>query len=99
MFALIVIYCCAGEKYCHPFLMADCGIIGQQQHDPEGGAGGFEVQGDKTKFATLQRQRKQLYDELRDSKCRAQVGFDRQRLLPPRQKSSYCFFFVGICRR
>ena len=36
-------------------------------------SGGFEIQGDKTKFATLQRQRKQLYDELRDSKCRAQV--------------------------
>ena len=36
-------------------------------------SGGFEVKGDKTKFATLQRQRKQLYDELRDSKCRAQV--------------------------
>ena len=39
-------------------------------------SGGFEVQGDKTKFATLQRQRKQLYDELRDSKCRAQVKLD-----------------------
>lgn len=36
--------------------------------------GGFEVQGDKTKFATLQRQRRQLYDDLRDSKCRAQVN-------------------------
>ena len=41
--------------------------------DPNDTSGGFEVQGDKTKFATLQRQRKQLYDELRDTKCRAQV--------------------------
>ncbi len=37
-------------------------------------SGGFEDKGDKTKFATLQRQRKQLYDDLRDSKCRAQVS-------------------------
>ena len=42
--------------------------------DPNDTSGGFEVQGDKTKFATLQRQRKQLYDELRDTKCRAQVN-------------------------
>lgn len=43
--------------------------------------GGFEVQGDKTKFATLQRQRKQLYDEIRDSKCRVQSL--RRNLLSP----------------
>ena len=41
--------------------------------DPDGN-GGFEVQGDKTKFATLQRQRKQIYEDMRsDSKYRAQV--------------------------
>jgi len=43
--------------------------------------GGFEVEGDKTKFATLQRQRKQIYDEIRDSKCRVQQL--RRNLLSP----------------
>ena len=45
--------------------------------------GGFEVQGDKTKFATLQRQRKQIYDEIRDSKIRTQSL--RRNLLSPTQ--------------
>ena len=45
---------------------------GSRNVDPDG-HGGFEVQGDKTKFATLQKQRKQIYDEIRDSKYRAQV--------------------------
>ncbi len=47
-----------------------------------GEEGGFEVEGDKTKFATLQRQRKQLYDEIRDSKCRAQNSLRRNLLSP-----------------
>ena len=45
--------------------------------------GGFDVEGDKTKFATLQRQRKQIYDEIRDSKCRVQQL--RRNLLSPSQ--------------
>lgn len=50
------------------------------------GACGFEVQGDKTKFATLQRQRKQLYDEIRDSKCRVQSL--RRNLLSPQYEGT-----------
>ena len=46
-------------------------------------SGGFEIEGDKTKFATLQRQRKQIYDEIRDSKCRVQSL--RRNLLSPTQ--------------
>ena len=41
------------------------------------------IEGDKTKFATLQRQRKQIYDEIRDSKCRVQQL--RRNLLSPSQ--------------
>ena len=45
--------------------------------------GGFEVQGDKTKFTTLQRQRKQLYEDIQDSKMRSQSL--RRNLLSPTQ--------------
>ena len=49
----------------------------------DGTDGGFEVQGDKTKFTTLQRQRKQLYEDIQDSKMRSQSL--RRNLLSPTQ--------------
>ena len=61
--------------------------------DPNDTSGGFEVQGDKTKFATLQRQRKQLYDELRDTKCRAQVY---KKLFFPNSMLISRFFFTFL---
>ena len=57
-------------------MMVECHQPRPKNAPTNDASGGFEVQGDKTKFATLQRQRKQLYDELRDSKCRAQVKLD-----------------------
>ena len=61
--------------------------------DPNDTSGGFEVQGDKTKFATLQRQRKQLYDELRDTKCRAQVY---KKLFFPQFYVNFTIFFFSF---
>ena len=49
-----------------------------------GDVGGFEIEGDKTKFATLQRQRKTFYDDVRDS-SKNRVQSLRRNLLSPSQ--------------